>query len=810
MATPQLSPGVIVREVDLTVGRAENVLDNIGAIAGPFQLGPVEEPTTISTQQELLNVFGQALSTDRQYEYWYTASEFLTYGGVLSVVRSDGASLNNSNAGVGIGSTNAAKIKNYDDYQQNYSSATNFTYASKFPGRWANSLKVCTIDNAADQTIGITTNNLASVGALVGYGVTVKLANKAIPGAGTTSAFNGHLKGIITGVSTDAINSASTFDVKILSRVSQTTTQDNTTLETTSSSFQIVGAALTVFVDSTSGINVNDKITISGISTAKLPLASIGSTSVVLSGSVGYDVSAGLAVTFVREVSVGGTETQIDYNRGSDVASISASDTVAFFNNSGTFVNSQAVSTVEDWYDSQTLNLTNSTIFWKNVAPKPVDSNYVSTRSGRNDGIHIVVVDDTGSISGIQGNILERNLSLSKAKDGEIDGDVPTKSYYKDFIANNSTYLYAGYNPSAANDDFFNTKPVAGGFSTSFTPNTISQGLWSQNAQGVTFSALGNNTYTLNGGEDYNTGGGFTASLGDLQTAYNLFSNRDDVSVDFLMMGPGLGTELETQAKANLLISIAEGRKDCMATISPHRSNVVNVTNTTTQTNNVLNYYSSLSSSSFAVFDSGYKYMYDRFNNEFRYIPLNGDIAGTMVRTNINSFPWFSPAGAQRGQINNAIKLAYNPNKTQRDSLYGSRINSVINQNGQGILLFGDKTALSYSSAFDRINVRRLFLTVEQALEGAANDQLFELNDSETRSNFVNIVEPYLRQVQAQRGIQDFLVVCDETNNTPDVIDNNEFRADIFLRPTRSINYVTLTFVATRTGISFEEVVGTV
>ena len=301
-----------------------------------------------------------------------------------------------------------------------------------------------------------------------------------------------------------------------------------------------------------------------------------------------------------------------------------------------------------------------------------------------------------------------------------------------------------------------------------------------------------------------------TATLGNLLTAYNKFENKDDVAVDFLIMGPGLDVEAQTQAKANLLISLAGARKDCVACISPHRANVVNVTNNTTQTNNLLKFFSPLSSSSYAVFDSGYKYMYDRFNNEFRWIPCNGDIAGLMVRTGILAYPWFSPAGQQRGILNNAVKLAYTPNKDQRDLLYSSRINPIINQKGQGILLFGDKTGLGYASAFDRINVRRLFLTVEQALEGAANAQLFELNDVNTRSNFVNIVEPYLRDVQAKRGLYDFLVVCDETNNTPDIIDNNEFRADIYLKPAKSINYVTLTFVATRTGVAFEEVVGTV
>jgi len=265
-----------------------------------------------------------------------------------------------------------------------------------------------------------------------------------------------------------------------------------------------------------------------------------------------------------------------------------------------------------------------------------------------------------------------------------------------------------------------------------------------------------------------------------------------------------------SQSKANHLIGIAEARKDCMATIGPHRADLVNIANSTTQTNNLLEYFSPLTSSSFATFDSGYKYMFDRFNNEFRFVPTNGDTAGLMVRTAITSFPWFSPAGEQRGVINNAIKLAYNPTKDQRDLLYPQRVNSFITKPGVGTLLFGDKTALSFASAFDRINVRRLFLTVEQALESAAEAQLFELNDELTRANFRNIVEPFLRDVEAKRGISGFLVICDTSNNTPDVIDNNEFRADIFLKPSRSINYITLTFVATRTGVSFEEVAGRV
>ena len=727
MATPQLSPGVLIREVDLTVGRAENVLDNIGAIAGPFSIGPVNEPVQINTQQEYINTFGQPLSTDRQYEYWMTGSEFLSYGGVLKVVRIGGGTLANSNAGVGIASTSSLRIDNYDDYEENHRNDTTFYYAARNPGRWARSMKVCFIDNAADQIIGIATTNPSALGAVVGNGVTSALSSVILPGAGTTTEFNGYLKGIITGVTTDAVNSNSTVEVKVVARVSSA-----------------------------------------------------------------------------------GTTYLLDYQQSNPAAAFEASDSLNFVNSSGITTGTSTASSILDWYDEQTLGLTNSTIYWKSLAPRPVSSNYSSSRNGGGDGLHVVVVDDTGTITGIQGNLLEKHLNLSKALDASADGEAPTKTYYKDYIANSSEQIWAGYSPANEADAYWGTAPLATGFSTDFVAYTTAEGIWGQEAQDVRFSAVGNVSYTLGGGEDYQAGGGMDATLGDLVTGYGYFDNKDEIEVDYIIMGPGLGAETDTQAKANYCISIAEGRKDCVATISPHRANVVNVSNSTTQTNNLLRYFSPLSSSSYAVFDSGYKYTYDRFNNEFRYIPCNGDTAGLMVRTSILAYPWFSPAGQQRGVLNNAIKLAYNPNKAQRDLLYPARVNSIINQPGTGIVLFGDKTALGYSSAFDRINVRRLFLTVEQALEGAANAQLFELNDVNTRSNFVNIVEPYLRDVQAKRGLYDFLVVCDETNNTPDVIDNNEFRADIYLKPTKSINYVTLTFVATRTGVAFEEVVGTV
>ena len=290
-----------------------------------------------------------------------------------------------------------------------------------------------------------------------------------------------------------------------------------------------------------------------------------------------------------------------------------------------------------------------------------------------------------------------------------------------------------------------------------------------------------------------------------------MFENEAEYSVNFLINGPGItGSLTQSQAKSNKLIQLAESRKDCLAVVSPHRESVVDITSPKTQTDNVIKYFDALTSSSYVVFDSGYKYQFDRFNNKFRYIPLNPDIAGLMARTSQEQFPWFSPAGSQRGAILNAVKLAYNPSKVQRDTLYTRRVNPVIFSPGGGFVLFGDKTGLGFASAFDRINVRRLFLTLEATIEVAASTQLFEFNDDITRANFRNIVEPYLRDVQAKRGISDFVVICDETNNTPDVIDANEFKADIFIKPARSINFIGLTFVATRTGVAFEEVVGRV
>ena len=438
---------------------------------------------------------------------------------------------------------------------------------------------------------------------------------------------------------------------------------------------------------------------------------------------------------------------------------------------------------VQDWYDAQTIT---STLNWNQVAPQPGTSPHVADRGGSNDEMHIVVVDVDGGVTGTPNTVLEKFLYVSKAKDGKSsEGSLV---YYPEVIKNTSKYIYWG---SHDNEDIWDVSGNALANSSNFGGDST-----------TAFDVLGEKEYELSGGVD-----DFDLTQAEIISGYEQFADTETVQIDYLIMGGGGANELETQAKANKLISIANNRKDCVAFISPYRANVVGVSNSGTATTNIVNFFENFASSSYVVFDSGWKYLYDRFADKYRWIPCNGDVAGLCASTTAAGDPWFSPAGLNRGGIKNAIKLAYSPKKSERDTLYQKRINPITSLPGQGIVLFGDKTALASPSAFDRINVRRLFLVVEKTIGNAAKGVLFELNDEFTRNNFNNIVEPYLRDIQARRGITDFLVVCDASNNTGEVIDRNEFVAEIYLKPARSINFITLTFVATRTGVSFEEVI---
>ncbi len=423
--------------------------------------------------------------------------------------------------------------------------------------------------------------------------------------------------------------------------------------------------------------------------------------------------------------------------------------------------------------------------YWKyfdQVDGAPGTTTDVSNNGGSNDELHIVVVDEDGGISGTAGTILEVFEGLSQASDAKTDNGAT--NYYVDVIYNQSEYIYWM--------DHETTLANAGSSKTS------------QAFDNVGGSATALFTASLSGGTDDNV-----PTNGELATAYDLFKDGETVDVNLLLTGPSqTNSDATGVTKATAVIDVAEFRKDVVAFISPASADVLSITDAIAQTENVKGFADALSSTSYAVLDSGYKYQYDKYNDVYRFVPLNGDVAGLCARTDNIADSWFSPAGLNRGQIRGAVKLAYNPNKSQRDTLYRSRVNPVATFPGQGTVLFGDKTLLSKPSAFDRINVRRLFITLEKAISTASKFQLFEFNDEFTRAQFRNSVEPFLRDVQGRRGLTDFLVVCDDTNNTGEVIDRNEFRADIFIKPNRSINFITLNFVATRSGVSFSEVAG--
>ena len=452
------------------------------------------------------------------------------------------------------------------------------------------------------------------------------------------------------------------------------------------------------------------------------------------------------------------------------------------------------VSATSDWYDSQ---IAYGGVGWNSVAPRPGTSPYVADRGGANDEMHVIVFDSTGSITGTPNTLLEKFTYVSKANDGKTSSGAV--NYYPTVIQNKSQYIYWGSHENDAYDVSANAAITSG-------PNfagTGNAGATSATTFDLFSSDSSNRSYTFVKGAET-----LSATSGEIITGLNEFVDTETLDIDYLLMGPGdASSKTNTQAIAAKVLSVCSGRKDAVGFISPYYGDVVGVTSSATQTQNVVDFYKNLQATSFGVFDSGWKYIYDRFADKYRYVPLNGDVAGLCASVTANGTPWFSPAGLNRGAIRGAVKLAFSPTKSERDTLYQRRINPVTSLPGQGIVLFGDKTALASPSAFDRINVRRLFNVIEKTIGNAAKGVLFELNDEFTRNNFKNVVEPFLRGIQAERGITDFLVVCDDTNNTGAVIDANEFKADFFIKPARSINFITLTFIATRTGVSFEEVV---
>ena len=413
-------------------------------------------------------------------------------------------------------------------------------------------------------------------------------------------------------------------------------------------------------------------------------------------------------------------------------------------------------------------------VYAPNFDSAPSTSAYAASVSGVNDELHIIVIDNDGRWTGTPGGILEKFAYVSKASDAQkADG---TNNYYKDVINSRSQYLW------------WTDHPGTGTF-------------WGQAAPNKTFAQVGVANLPLTGGVD-----DLVATDGELMTALDIYSDDQAYDISLIPLGKASPTV------ANFAIGLVESRKDCIVFISPEDKTtgeiLISGPGEASKTNDIIAYRKVLTSSSYAVLDSGYKYQYDRYNDKYRWVPFNGDVAGLCARTDYTNDPWWSPGGLNRGQIKNCLKTATTLPKTDRDDLYKNGINPCVTLPGEGTVLFGDKTLLSKPSAFDRINVRRLFIVLEKAIATAAKYQLFEFNDGFTRAQFKNLVEPFLRDVQGRRGITDFVVKCDDANNTGEVIDRNEFVADIFIKPARSINFITLNFVAARSGINFSEIGG--
>jgi hypothetical protein len=399
----------------------------------------------------------------------------------------------------------------------------------------------------------------------------------------------------------------------------------------------------------------------------------------------------------------------------------------------------------------------------------PGTSTFVADKGGSKDEMHIIVIDEDGQLTGSANTVLEKYAYLSKASDAKSDSG--SSSYYPRVLFNKSKYIYWGDHTSGGTN-------------------------WGSAALGITYTNINTPVSSSLAGGLYETPGD-----DDLIRGYDFFKDPEIVDISLVLAGA------TSQTVATYLIgSIAEARKDCLVFLSPRRDDVVDQAGS--ERANITTFRNLLTSSSYAVIDSAWKYQYDKYNDIYRYIPMNGDTAGLCVRTDTERDPWFSPAGFNRGQIKNVIRLSFNPTKAERDELYKIGVNPVVTFPGEGTILFGDKTLLAKPSAFDRINVRRLFIVLEKAIAKAAKFSLFEFNDEFTRAQFVALVEPFLRDVQGRRGIYDYRVVCDETNNTGEVIDRNEFIGDIYIKPARSINFIQLNFVAVRTGVAFDEVVG--
>ena len=733
-----VSPGVSVREVDLT-NVVPAVATSVGAIAGAFQKGPVSSVTTITSEEQLVQVFGKPNSSN--FETFFTATNFLQYADNLKVVRAGSGIVN-------AGATSGILIRDDDHYQASFQdgSGTHGEWTARTAGTHGNSLGVdiCPSARAFAQPLG---------------SLNLTVGEKAI----------GSLE--ITVDNQDATDATIAIG-------------DIISFQTASAVVATVAGAITVatknlVVDGNSGtIVVGDRVLGAGISDGDVvvKVASItDQQNLVLDKAIIVANDTPLVFSKDTQVESGGQEYEVTSVSG-EVLTIRLLDDPAG-GGLQTIIPDNSLIT-RRWRFSDLFDSAPGTSAW-------------STANGRGekDEIHVAVYDTTGDVTGFDVDVAGQRTAAvieifpSMSKNPNAKTSEGSNNYYPDVIFAQSQFIY-------------------------WTDHLAAGTNWGTDiATGTDYTFVsGVDVSSLTGGTD-----DYTLTAGEIKLAYDLFANTETLDIN-LVLGGASSTVADTEAAMDthvtMITSLVESRRDCVGFVSPYRGATVGVADSIAATKNVVDGFNNCPSSSYMVFDSGYKYMYDKYNDVYRFVPLNGDTAGLCAFTDQIADSFFSPAGFNRGNIRGAVKLSFNPTKAERDQLYKARINPVVNFPGQGVVLFGDKTALSKPSAFDRINVRRLFLLLEKAISTAAKFQLFEFNDEFTRAQFRNLVEPFLRDIQGRRGITDFSVVADGTNNTGEVIDRNEFVADIYIKPARSINFISLNFVAVRTGVSFSEVGG--
>ena len=865
----QVSPGINVSEIDLTT-TVPALATTVGGFGGVFRWGPVGKFVLVDSENTLANRFGKPTSDN--YETFYTAANFLSYGNALYVSRaanttgfsntatvtlssnttlatSNGAALGltvgNRVQGDGIPddtfvtavsnttttisraattSTSAALsffantttlsayagdtaavvasnvvVRNSEEFENKGAANATFTgteFVARYPGALGNSLKVsmCDSDRQYAETItfetntsyGSTTANAYALADLTSANVSISVgsntANVVFVWSGDDFADRVANSGIARAVGSNGVSA---------NFISLATA--NTLFTNGDAVWYAKGTSSTA--NSIQGLSEGTSYFITGANTTGFTLSlTDGGANVAISNGAANSVvyftkqsatdlgltlaQARLAVTAVKDkISVGDYIEVGNTTIGKQNMKV-ASEGAQADDGTNIYFNIVFDST---WNKSTNFSANSLTRQWEyfNTVDSAPGVSQAMTNAGLStkDEVSVVVVDEDGLISGTPGQVLEIYQNLSRATDAKKEDG--TTNYYKTAINDFSRWIWATNDRSGAASNTLST--VANSTNTTTYTKSFVRG-----TDGATES---------------------TVSMAAVGAAYDLFADASTVDVSLILQGKAIGTS-DVQLANYLIDNIAEVRKDCVVFVSPAYSDVVGITTENAQAQNIVDFRNLLRNTSYAFLDSGYKYQYDKYADVYRYIPLNGDIAGITARSDSLKDPWFSPAGFTRGQIKNLVKLAFSPGKTERDLLYKNDVNPIVTFPGQGTVLYGDKTLLGRASAFDRINVRRLFIVLEKAIATASNSTLFEFNDDFTRSQFVNLVEPYLRDVQGRRGIFDFRVVCDETNNTAEVIDSNRFVGDIYIKPAKSINFIQLNFVAVRSGVEFNEIAG--